>query len=62
MQEVPLWLESEDADVLSVELDFTEWTDGSDFPGGFNLGFAAAPAEAELLHSAGRQQIINRMY
>lgn len=48
--------------MLSVELDFTEWTDGSDFPGGFNLGLAAAPAEAELLHSAGRQQIINRMY
>lgn len=46
-----LWLESEEADVLSVELDLTEWTDGNDARGGFNLGLAAAPAEAELLHS-----------
>lgn len=46
-----LWLESEEADVLSVELDLTEWTDGTDALGGFDLGLATTPTDAELLHS-----------
>lgn len=50
-----LWLDSEDADVLSVELDLTEWTDGTDLLGGLDLSLAAAPTDAELLHS-GRQR------
>ena len=54
MQDESLWVESEEADVLSVELDLTESTDGTDSLGGCNLGLATTPAEAELLHS-GRQ-------
>lgn len=43
--------ESEEADVLSVELDLTEWTDGTDALGGFDLSLAMPPTDAELLHS-----------
>lgn len=46
--------ESQEADVLSVELDLTEWTDGTDALGGFDLTLAMPPTDAELLHS-GRQ-------
>lgn len=56
LQDESLWIESEEADVLSVELDSTERTDGTDGPGGFVLGLARAPTDAELLHS-GRQVI-----
>lgn len=49
-----LWLDSEDADVLSVELDLTESTNGTEALGGLDLGLATAPTDAELLHS-GRQ-------
>lgn len=38
-------------DVLSVELDLTEWTDGNEALGGLGLGLAGAPTDAELLHS-----------
>lgn len=51
LQDESLWLESEEADVLSVELDLTEWTDGTDALGGFDLSLAMAPIDAELLHS-----------
>lgn len=37
--------------MLSVELDLTEWTDGTDTLGGFDLGLATTPTDAELLHS-----------
>ena len=50
MQDDSLWLESEEADVLSVELDLTEWTDGADTLV-FDLGLATTPTDAELLHS-----------
>lgn len=40
-----------DVDVLSVELDLTERTDGNEALGGLDLGLAGAPADAELLHS-----------
>lgn len=51
LQVESLWLESEDADVLSVELDLTEWTDGTDARGGVGLGLAMTPTDAELLPS-----------
>lgn len=41
--------ESQEADVLSVELDLTEWTDGIG-----TMTLAMPPTDAELLHS-GRQ-------
>lgn len=51
LQDESLWLESEETDVLFVELDLTEWTDGTDGLGGFDLGLAMTPTDAELLHS-----------
>lgn len=56
LQDESLWLESEEADVLSVELDFTEWTDGTDALRGFDLGLAMTPTDAELLHSGRRRR------
>lgn len=41
--------------MLAVELDLTEPTDGTGALGGFDLGLAVNPTDAELLHS-GRQQ------
>ena len=55
LQDESLWLESEDADVLSVELDLTERTDGTDALGGFGLGLAMTPTDAELLPSGWQQ-------
>lgn len=55
LQVESLWLESEDADVLSVELDLTEWTDGTDARGGVGLGLAMTPTDAELLPSGWQQ-------
>lgn len=55
LQDESLWLESEEAEVLSVELDLTdrtEGTDAADARGGCDLGFGTTPTEAELLHSA----------
>lgn len=51
LEDESLWLESEEADVLFVELDFTEWTDGTDVLGGLDLGLATPHTDAELLHS-----------
>lgn len=51
LQDDSLWLESEEAEVLSVELDLTDRTDGTDTSGGSDLGLATTPTEAELLHS-----------
>lgn len=52
LQDESLWLESEDADVLSVELDLTERTEGTNALGGLGLGLATTPTDAELLASA----------
>lgn len=49
--ELNLWLELEEADVLSVKLDLLERTDGKDALGGFDLGLSTTAPEAELLHS-----------
>lgn len=51
LQDESLWLESEEAEVLSVELDLTDRTDGIDALGGFSLSFGSTPTDAELLHS-----------
>lgn len=56
LQDEVLWLESEEADVLSVELDLTEQTDGTNALGGFDLGLVITPIEAEWLHS-GKSEI-----
>lgn len=51
------WVELEDVDVVSVEL---EWTEGKEALGGLDLGWAKPPTDAELLHSEhGTQQIEN---
>lgn len=44
--------------MLSVELDLTEWTDGSEARGGLDLVLVTPPTDAELLHSAGQTQVI----
>lgn len=49
LQDASLWLE---ADVLSVELDWTEWTDSADSRCELNSGLATPPAEADSLRSA----------
>lgn len=51
LQDESLWLEAEEAEVLSVELDLTERTDGTDVLGGLVWGFVTTPTDAELLHS-----------
>lgn len=56
------WLDSEDVDVLSVELELTEWTEGKEALGGRDLDLAPAPAptDAELLHSEHQTQVIEK--
>lgn len=54
------WLDSEDADVLSVELELTEWTEGKEALGGLDLLLAASPTDAELLHSEHQTQVIEK--
>ncbi|MED6245604.1 hypothetical protein ATANTOWER_005460, partial [Ataeniobius toweri] len=56
LQDESLWLESEEAEVLSVELDLTERTDGIAVLKKCSLGFARTPTDAELLHSRKRWQ------
>lgn len=46
--------------MLSVELDLVEPPDGLGAPGGFALGFARTPMDAELLHSGQQWQTGNR--
>lgn len=53
------WLESEDVDVLSVELELTEWTEGKEALGG--LVWAMPPTDAELLHSEHQTQVIEKL-
>lgn len=52
------WVESEDVDVVSVELDWTEWTEGKEALGGLDLDLAKPPTDAELLHSKHETQQI----
>lgn len=54
------WLESEDVDVLSVELELTEWTEGKEALGGSDLVLATPPTDAELLHSEHQTQVIEK--
>lgn len=54
LQDESLWLESEEADVLSVELDFTDWKDCDAALARFSRGSALTPTDAELLHSANK--------
>lgn len=54
------WLESEDVDVLSVELELTEWTEGKDALGGWDLLLATPPTDAELLHSEHGTQVMEK--
>lgn len=54
------WLDLEDVDVLSVELDLTEWTEGKEALGGAGLGLATALTDAELLHSEHQTQVIEK--
>lgn len=49
------WVESEDVDVVSMELD---WTEGKEALGGLDLGLATPPTDAELLHSKHETQQI----
>lgn len=55
------WVESEDVDVVSVELDWTEWTEGKETLGGLDLGLAKPPTDAELLHSKHETQQIENI-
>lgn len=52
------WVESENVDVVSVELDWTEWTEGKEAQEGLGLGLAKPPTDAELLHSKHETQQI----
>lgn len=56
LQDEFLWLESEEAEVLAVELDLTEHTEGTSALGGFDLGLTVNPTDAELLHSGQQHQ------
>lgn len=56
LQDESLWLESEEAEVLFVELDLTERTDGIAALKNFSLGFASTRTDAELLHSKNKQK------
>lgn len=46
--------------MLSVELELTEWTEGKEALGGWDLVLAPAPTDAELLHSEHQTQVIEK--
>lgn len=46
--------------MLSVELELTEWTEGKEALGGWDLILAPAPTDAELLHSERQTQVIEK--
>lgn len=54
------WLELEDVDVLSVELELTEWTEGKVALGGLDLVLATPLTDAELLHSEHQTQVTEK--
>lgn len=46
--------------MLSVELEWTEWTEGKEALGGLHVVLAMTRTDAELLHSENQTQVIEK--